>query len=66
MENRIAATRAYFALSQEQLAQRLNVSLQTLQSWEDGETSPAPEQAVALAKEFSLPLSFLFCQKAKE
>lgn len=62
MQNRIAVTREYFALTREQLAQRLNVAADTIAAWEDGELSPTPDEAIALAKAFSLPLSFLFCQ----
>ena len=66
MENRIAAARSHYALSQEQLAQRLNFSAQVLSSWESGVRTPTLEQAVDLSKALSLPLSFLFCQNSEE
>ena len=65
MENRIAAAREHYALSQEQLAHRLNVSAQELSNWEEGIRSPTLEQAVELSRELSLPLSFLFCQSVE-
>lgn len=37
-------------LSQESLAEKLNVSRQTISNWEQGQTSPNPEQLLLLLK----------------
>lgn len=39
-------------LSQEKLAEKINVSRQTISNWELGETSPNPEQLILLSKVF--------------
>ena len=45
----ILATRVALRLTQEQLAQAVGVSRQTVAKWESGETSPDLEHAAALA-----------------
>lgn len=37
-------------LSQEKLAEKINVTRQTMSNWELGETSPNPEQLILLSR----------------
>lgn len=39
-------------LSQEKLAEQINVTRQTISNWELGETSPNPEQLILLSNLF--------------
>lgn len=39
-------------LSQEKLAEKINVTRQTISNWELGETAPNPEQLILLSKAF--------------
>ena len=61
MNNRIGPSREYRGITRENLAEQLGVTAETLASWEDGETSPSPEQAIELSRILTLPLDFLFC-----
>ena len=46
-------------LSQEKLAEKINVSRQTISNWELGETSPNPEQLKLLSKELEVSVDEL-------
>lgn len=46
-------------LSQEQLAEKVNVTRQTISNWELGETSPNPEQLKLLSKELNVSIDEL-------
>jgi len=46
-------------LSQEQLAEKINVTRQTISNWELGETSPNPEQLKLLSKELEISIDEL-------
>lgn len=46
-------------LSQEQLAERINVSRQTVSKWESGQSTPDLEKLLALAEVYSLSLDEL-------
>ncbi len=46
-------------LSQEQLAEIINVSRQTISNWELGETSPNPEQLLLLSKTLHISIDEL-------
>ena len=48
--NNISSLRKVKELSQESLAEKLNVSRQTISNWEQGQTSPNPEQLLLLSK----------------
>ena len=48
--NNISSLRKAKGLSQESLAEKLNVSRQTISNWEQGQTSPNPEQLLLLSK----------------
>jgi transcriptional regulator with XRE-family HTH domain len=46
-------------LSQERLAEEINVTRQTISNWELGETAPNPEQLILLSKEFAVSIDEL-------
>lgn len=46
-------------LSQEQLAEKIDVTRQTISNWELGETSPNPEQLKLLSKELNVSIDEL-------
>lgn len=46
-------------LSQEKLAEKINVTRQTISNWELGETAPNPEQLILLSKEFNISIDEL-------
>ena len=50
LANKIYNTRKEKGLSQEKLAEKINVTRQTISNWELGETSPNPEQLILLSK----------------
>lgn len=47
------------SLSQEQLAEKINVTRQTISNWELGETSPNPEQLIKLSGVFGISIDGL-------
>ena len=57
--NKILELRKQFNLSQEQLAEKLEVARQTISKWELGETSPNLEEAKKLSKIFNVSLDDL-------
>ena len=48
--NNIQTLRKRKGLSQEKLAEKINVTRQTISNWELGETAPNPEQLILLSK----------------
>lgn len=52
-------------LSQEQLAEKVNVTRQTISNWELGETSPNPEQLKLLSKELNISIDELLDNNIK-
>lgn len=56
---RICNLRKNSGLSQEQLAEHLKVSRQTISNWELGETAPNPEQLKLLSKVFHISIDKL-------
>lgn len=53
-------------LSQEELAEKINVARQTISKWELGETAPNLEQAIILANTLNVDLNELVLGKAKK
>ena len=51
--------RKEYNLSQEQLAEKINVTRQTISNWELGETAPNPEQLKLLSKELNISIDEL-------
>lgn len=50
-------------LSQEQLAEKIGVSRQSISKWESGETSPELERVVALSQVFNVTTDYLLKSK---
>ena len=63
--NNIQTLRKRKGLSQEKLAEKINVTRQTISNWELGETSPNPEQLKLLSKELNVSIDELL-EKASE
>ena len=63
--NNIQTLRKRKGLSQEKLAEKINVTRQTISNWELGETAPNPEQLVLLSKEFNISIDELVGNDAK-
>ena len=57
--NNIQNLRKKKGLSQEKLAEKINVTRQTISNWELGETAPNPEQLIFLSKEFEISIDEL-------
>ena len=66
IENKIYELRKKKNLSQEQLAEKMNVARQTISKWELGETSPDIQQAKKLSKIFNVSLDELVDNDIKE
>ena len=47
------------SLSQEQLAEQLNVSRQAISKWESGQSMPDPEKLIAISEFFQVSLDYL-------
>ena len=63
--NNIQSLRKRKGLSQEKLAEKINVTRQTISNWELGETAPNPEQLILLSKEFDISIDELVGNDAK-
>ena len=57
--NNIQTLRKRKGLSQEKLAEKINVTRQTISNWELGETAPNPEQLILLSKELDISIDEL-------
>ena len=57
--NNIQTLRKRKGLSQEKLAEKINVTRQTISNWELGETAPNPEQLILLSKQFDISIDVL-------
>lgn len=57
--NNIQTLRKKKGLSQEKLAEKINVTRQTISNWELGETEPNPEQLILLSKQFDISIDEL-------
>ena len=62
--NKLYELRKQKGFSQEELANRLNVSRQTISKWEVGESSPDMEKLVAISELFDISLDELVLDKA--
>ncbi len=62
--NKLYELRRQKGFSQEELANRLNVSRQTVSKWEVGESSPDMENLVAIGELFGVSLDELVLNKA--
>ncbi|MBQ9898686.1 MAG: helix-turn-helix transcriptional regulator [Ruminococcus sp.] len=64
--NKLYELRKQKGLSQEELANRLNVSRQTVSKWEVGDSTPDMEKLVAMSDLFGVSLDELVLNKAPE
>lgn len=64
--NKILSLRKKHNITQEQLAEKMNVARQTISKWELGETSPDIKQAKVLAKIFNVSLDELVDNQVKD
>lgn len=64
--NKLYTLRKQKGLSQEELANRLNVSRQTVSKWEVGDSTPDLEKLVAISDLFDISLDELVLDKAPE
>ena len=59
LANRLCAYRKYHGLSQEELAEKLEISRQAVSCWERAETSPDTDNLILLSKIYSVTLDEL-------
>ena len=64
--NKLYELRKQKGFSQEELANRLNVSRQTISKWEVGESTPDMENLVAISELFEISLDELVLNKVPE
>lgn len=64
--NRLYELRKKKGLSQEELANRINVSRQTVSKWEIGDSTPDMEKLIALSDLFEISLDELILGKVSE
>lgn len=64
--DKILKLRKEYKISQEQLAEKINVTRQTISNWELGETSPNPEQLKLLSKELKVSIDELLDNDVKD
>src|SRR5690554_4596117 len=57
--NKITELRKEYKLSQEELANKLDVSRQSISLWETNQSSPSTEKLIALAKFFNIKVDVL-------
>lgn len=62
--NKLYSLRKQKGLSQEELANRLNVSRQTISKWEVGDSTPDIEKLIAISDLFGISLDELVMDKA--
>ncbi|OQO69042.1 transcriptional regulator [Enterococcus villorum] len=63
MKEKLKRLRKEHGLTQENLAEKLHVSRQTISNWENGNTLPDIENLKLLSQYYHVPLSFLFTEK---
>ena len=64
--NKLYQLRKQKGLSQEELANRLNVSRQTISKWEIGDSTPDMEKLIAISDLFEISLDELILDKKPE
>lgn len=65
LNKNIYTLRKQKGFSQENLAERINVSRQTISNWELGETSPNPDQLLSLSKTLEVSVDELLGNELK-
>ena len=66
ISHNIAVYRKRAGMSQEDLAERLHVSRQTISKWESGLGYPETEKLLSISKELNVSLDYLFSEQALE
>ena len=66
MKERIIELREKKGWSQEELASKMTVDLETIANWEKGESSPIVDQIVSLANIFGVSMDYLVKGEKKE
>ena len=66
LSKKIYELRKVHNLSQEQLAEMVNVSRQSISKWESGETIPEIERVIALSKVFNVSTDYLLLSSEVE
>lgn len=66
LANRLCAYRKYHGLSQEELAEKLEISRQAVSCWERAETSPDTDNLILLSKIYSVTLDELLYRDPQE
>ena len=56
----LAAARVNAGMTQEQVAERIGLSKQTIISWEKGRTKPNPAEFDFLCRMYNMPKDFIF------
>ena len=64
ISHNVAVYRKRAGMSQEDLAERLHVSRQTISKWETGQSAPDPETVVQLARLFGITTDQLLTEEA--
>lgn len=59
LNEKLTSIRKKEGYSQEEAAERLNVTRQTISNWETGQTSPSIEQSISIAKLYKISLDEL-------
>ncbi|ELA82316.1 TPA: helix-turn-helix transcriptional regulator [Enterococcus faecium] len=63
MKDKLKRLRKEHGITQENLAENLHVSRQTISNWENGNTLPDIENLKLLSQFYHIPLSYLFAEK---
>lgn len=66
MKDKLKNLRKEHGITQENLAEKLHVSRQTISNWENGNTLPDIENLKLLSQFYHIPLSYLFAEKEEE
>lgn len=63
MKDKLKRLRKKHGITQENLAENLHVSRQTISNWENGNTLPDIKNFKLLSQFYHIPLSYLFAEK---
>lgn len=66
LSKKVYMLRKKSGLSQEQLAEQLNVSRQAISKWESGASFPESEKLIAISKYFNVSLDYLMKEQVEE
>src|SRR4051794_19085815 len=66
MKDKLKSLRKEHGITQENLAEKLHVSRQTISNWENGNTLPDIENLKLLSQFYHIPLSYLFAEEEEK